>query len=568
MLRFPNPGSTIKHIVKVYSAAFERLDGQVVDLDDIVDAVVSENLATSSGYMGKEAVERSTRSDRSRDPLHNQLKMYAELFRTLGWLHPTPESALNFTFTLLGKQIVAAGRDFWPLLDECVVGIVYPNPVLTIRGDFDLRPFATLLMVMDQCDGHLSRDEMILGPLSASTDRGTESLQRITERVRNVRTSKASMNSELKKLSNERGIQVNTLHNYTRWPIALLRDLGWAEKGRAKYNDGQTHNSFLLTDKGRALSERLAQSNDYRTDDIYALSQPDREALSVIAHFQMLDRAGFDIEPVADRLKAARSILEPYLAQHPIDIDSLILSPFQALKPEDASAYFTDGESASRTAPNRSKTSGTNEIVAGRDDRSHLFVPPTLIHVHEASGPDALRSELSELFEEHKDASAAVEAFVARHSRDTQMEFYPLVTSLFQILGFESDYSRAGVNYQRWDACVWADGYALPVEIKSPTEEIMLSTKAVRQAMENKVILMSRGGLETKMELTSLVVGNQLPNERGDMSNLIDDVFRAYRIRLGVIDLAALATLALRAINDEVTIDGQQLSELRGFLRV
>jgi hypothetical protein len=112
------------------------------------------------------------------------------------------------------------------------------------------------------------------------------------------------------------------------------------------------------------------------------------------------------------------------------------------------------------------------------------------------------------------------------------------------------------------------DGYALPVEIKSPTEEVMLSTKAVRQALENKVILLSRGGLETRPELASLVVGNRLPNERGEMSNLIDDVFKAFGLRLGVIDLTTLAHLALRAVRDGVTIDAGQLSQLRGFLDV
>ncbi|MCZ4088756.1 hypothetical protein [Sinorhizobium psoraleae] len=134
MLRFPNPGSTIENFVSVYGAAFERQNGRTVDLDDIVAAVVAANLATSSGYMGEEAVARSTRADRSRDPLYNQLKMYAELFRTLGWLHPTPQSALNFKFTLLGEQVVAAGRDFGALLEECVMGIVYPTPILTVKG--------------------------------------------------------------------------------------------------------------------------------------------------------------------------------------------------------------------------------------------------------------------------------------------------------------------------------------------------------------------------------------------------------------------------------------------------
>ncbi|CUJ95998.1 Uncharacterised protein [Achromobacter xylosoxidans] len=96
----------------------------------------------------------------------------------------------------------------------------------------------------------------------------------------------------------------------------------------------------------------------------------------------------------------------------------------------------------------------------------------------------------------------------------------------------------------------------------------MLSTKAVRQALENKVILLSRGGLETRPELASLVVGNRLPNERGEMSNLIDDVFNAFGLRLGVIDLTTLAHLALRAVREGVTIDTEQLSQLRGFLDV
>jgi hypothetical protein len=35
MLRFPNPGSTISNFISVYTAAFNRLNGYVVDLDDI-----------------------------------------------------------------------------------------------------------------------------------------------------------------------------------------------------------------------------------------------------------------------------------------------------------------------------------------------------------------------------------------------------------------------------------------------------------------------------------------------------------------------------------------------------
>lgn len=569
MLRFPNPGSTIENFVSVYGAAFERLNGRTVNLDDIVAAVVAANLATSSGYIGEEAVARSTRADRSRDPLYNQLKMYAELFRTLGWLHPTPQSALNFTFTLLGEQVVAAGRDFGALLEECVLGIVYPTPILTVKGDFDLRPFAFILRVMAACDGHLSRDEMIIGPLSAASDRGKKNLDAVVATIEPARGSAAASREAVEAVSNARQIQVNTLQNYTRWPIALLRDLGWAARGPARFRDGRKYGTFHLTDKGHALAERVAGCVDLRVDDAAQLAPEERKALAVVAHFRMLERSGFDIEPVGERIVEADAIAAPAFGRLGTDGHNLLFSPFQSLSLSDIATAF----SARVQTVQVEEVAGGEAVAAapdGRDDRSHLFVHPNMVAAEGAGagGPEALRAELAGLLDAYGNIEVTAAAFAENHAGDTQTAFYPLVTHLFQILGFESDYSRAGVNYQRWDAYVMADGYALPVEIKSPTEEVMLSTKAVRQALENKVILLSRGGLETRPELASLVVGNRLPNERGEMSNLIDDVFKAFGLRLGVIDLTTLAHLALRAVRDGVTIDAGQLSQLRGFLDV
>lgn len=567
MLRFPNPGSTIENFVGVYGAAFERLNGQVVGLDDIVTAVVAANLATSSGYMGDAAVARSTRADRSRDPLYNQLKMYAELFRTLGWLHPTPESALRFTFTLLGEQVVASGRDFWPLLEECVLGIIYPTPILTVKGDFDLRPFAFILRVMAASGGHLSRDEMIIGPLSAASDRRDTDLAAVVANIARARRSAAAIGEAVEAVAVARSTQVNTLQNYTRWPIALLRDSGWMEQGSATFGNGRKYRTWRLTDKGQRHAARVNSALDLRVADVAGLRPDERTALAVVAHFQMLERSGFDVAPVAERVAAAKAVAGPMLDQGSKDGQNLLFSPFQTLSLADIAAAFP----ARMGAP---RVEDSARVVAagpdGRDDRSHLFVPPTMVRADGAPaiGTEALRSELVELLETHGSVEAAAAAFADNHAKDTQTAFYPLVTHLFQVLGFKSDFSRAGVNYQRWDACVWVGSDALPVEIKSPTEELFLSTKAVRQALENKVVLLARGGLETRRDLTSLVVGNRLPNERGDMSNLIDDVFSAFGLRLGVLDLTSLAILALRSIRDGVTIDATQLSQLRGFLDV
>ena len=228
MLRFPNPSSTIHNFVSVYRVAHQELEGRVVNIDDLVEAVVGENLATSSGHTGARAIDRSTRADRSRDPLYNQIKMYAELFRSLGWLHPTAESALRYTFTLLGSQVVLAGPHYAQVVGESALGIAYPSHILGgQRGEHDIRPFSFLLRTMHECNAMLTRDEMIVGPLSAKSDRAADALSEVCTRILAIRQDPAKIAAELSALSQRRGVQVNTLRNYTRWPIALMRDLEW-----------------------------------------------------------------------------------------------------------------------------------------------------------------------------------------------------------------------------------------------------------------------------------------------------------------------------------------------------
>jgi len=567
MLRFPNPGSTIANFVAVYTAAYKALNGRIVGLDDIVRAVVTANLATSSGYVGDEAVNRSTRDDRSRDPLYNQMKMYAELFRTMGWLHPTAASSLSYTFTLLGEQLVAAGHENWPLLNQCVLGIAYPTRVLTVMGDAELRPFAFILKTMNASGGYLSRDEMIIGPLSAATDRGVSALAGVRAKIAAARADQAALDAAMADLSRNRGIQENTLKNYTRWPIAVLRDSGWVEPIKARFRNGQKYNAFALTKSGLETATMINSAIDLRLSDIEAFDEPSRDAVAVVSHFRMLDQAGFDISPVQDRVDSAMLLAVAAVPSLADATRAVLFSPFQSLSLNDIQRAFPGNLITVRT-DKVAEVIATGQV--GRDDRSHLFVAPKLVPAERQASAeaDALRLELLAIMAEAPDPKDAAALFCLRHAKDTKEAFYPLITHLFQILGFPSDYSRAGVNYQRWDACVWVQGYALPVEIKSPTEEIVLATKAVRQALENKVVLLSRGGLKTTRELSSLVVGFRVPNERGEMSNLFDNVFDAFGFRLGVIDLGSLAYLAAKCVRDGVSIDANQLAHLRGFLDV
>ncbi len=496
--------------------------------------------------------------------------MYAELFRALGWLHPTELGALHFTFTLLGSQVVAAGKNYLPILGETVVGISHPSHVLTSKGNHNIRPFGLLLQTMLESDGCISRDEMIVGPLSASSDREPNAVSRTADLVISVRADQTAISHALAQTANAQGVQINTLQNYTRWPIAVMRDLGWTTKTRRRYaNSRRSFEVHYLTADGRRVAERVARSADLRLNDVAVLPFDEKKAISLHAHYSMLDRAGFDIDQVRFTLEALEPSIRRTLDRLQILREKdIVFSPFQSLSISDIKRIFPSSESVASelTLASTGESSGT-----GRGSRDHLFVKPKLVEMlpeRDYVSTDELRTQLSDLRSKHRSLESATDAFVEQHNSDTQREFYPLVVDLIGVLGIEAEVSRGGVNYERWDACAYLDETsAIPIEIKSPAEEEYLSTKAVRQALENKIVLLARGSLNTTREVSTVIVGFRVPNERGDMSLLIDDIYSAYSVSIGVIDFRTLGLLAIRCATQGLTIDPQQLGSLRGFLR-
>ena len=496
--------------------------------------------------------------------------MYAELFRLLGWLHSTQDSALLYTFTLLGEQVVQAGRNWQPLLRETVLGIAYPNHVIANRSDQSIRPFATILRTMLSCNHGLSRDEMIVGPLSAASDRHRADLEALSESINALRGEPEAIRKAMEKLKGQRGVQVTTLRNYTRWPIAIMRDLGWTTKDREPYSRStKTFEIHRLTPRGMATAEYLESSFDLRVTEVDHLPDDQKRALCRQAHFAMMERSGFDLSPVSDGLREDEAKYRAALKALGAPANKLLLfSPFQSLSVADLTAIFP--HSADSRMEERPRTPGMFARDPGRSSY-HLFVPPAFVSRDvelEGSDLDKLRTTLRNLRRDHSTPEATATAFRESRRTDTQTRFYPLVTNLLRVIGFRSVCSRPGDNYQRWDACVWLKEMAVPIEIKSPSEEIFLSTKAVRQALENKVILLARGALDTRRDMTTLIVGYQIPNERGDMATLIDDIHVTFGISIGVLDLRTLALLAIRSVTESLSVDENQLAYLRGFLDV
>jgi hypothetical protein len=344
-LRFPNPGSDIPRLVNTFGVvarAAEQAGLETFDLDFMTEAVVLQGQASSRGAVGKEALRRSRDSDRSRDPLYNQLKMYSEVYRMLGWMRPSADRRLEFRVSVLGET-VAAGAGFnaveRQLLADSLLSIAFPNPNTDNVGVTASRPFRWLMLLALRLDGIVSRHEMILGLLAVNDDRKPDALDEAVDAIMAVRGSKKQTKSALSKVCDEFGVTQNTLENYTRLPVAVLKDptLGWGDKVRLRMQDKQTHEFLRLTPAGIAVAESLLTRLDIREADLAAAGADlaSRAALAEAAHIEMMRRAGLDVSEFQELETRAVADAERLLADlGDPDISNLLYSPFQQASDE------------------------------------------------------------------------------------------------------------------------------------------------------------------------------------------------------------------------------------------
>jgi len=179
---------------------------------------------------------------------------------------------------------------------------------------------------------------------------------------------------------------------------------------------------------------------------------------------------------------------------------------------------------------------------------------------------------IDELLDNYKCNQSNIEkciaGFMSKLHTSNKGEFYPLVASLLRIVGYKCEHSRLGVNYQRWDAMLIDSHESIPIEIKSPGEEQYISVKAIRQALENKIILLSRKPYPTKMATTSLVIGYYIPNDRSEVIQLIEDIYKSFGIRIGIIDFPSLLRLCYEHIINKNRPKYRDMVNLYGFIKL
>lgn len=202
-----------------------------------------------------------------------------------------------------------------------------------------------------------------------------------------------------------------------------------------------------------------------------------------------------------------------------------------------------------------------------------ILPSPVAVQTPQATscGVDELqhRSAVSKLTIEWRAASIidpkTLAGLVASAERLTQKPFYRLVADLFILAGFRAELGHGGDTSSRFDLLLPDLEDSLPVEIKSRTESDTINVKSVQQAVENKIILDNRS-YAAQAGSSTLVVGWEYPPPRSEVHELIEDIFRAFGINVGIISLTALYKLAIDSTMNGIVHHRSLLNTLRGAL--
>lgn len=558
MHRFPNPGSAIDNLINCFTFLYQNIGrDQIFDLHDMQELLVSNGLISSSGTMGIEALLRGASKNLSRDRSYNQCKMYAELYRVLGWIQ-SGDKALLYNFTLLGDHIATASTERLPLVEKCFIGMEFPNEVIEVNGSHKIRPFVTILKMMTALNGVLSRDEIIFGPMSLDDDSDQAEVNEMIDELSYYRKNPKEFDRHLSKKLEERGITKTTAGNYTRFPLGALRWLNWAHPNLDKVNYLKSQRTYRITEHGLKLAKQLNQSTDIRLSTTKNGNFP-QNSLVKACFYSMLEESGFDTSPVQNVKDSSVNELREYGLP-----DKLIFSPFQVLGRETLSSIFN--------------------IKLPKDKRVSIYSPERLEEVDKSIG--GLQSELTTIITKAENNNFRINAFSEsvielldtnndseiaailkeQYVNYTKDQFYPLIGDIFKSMGLNCDIPPHGVNSRRWDAIILNDDDSIPIEIKSPTEELHLSVKAIRQALENKIILQSRQAEKNKRETTSLAIGFELPNDRADVASLISDIKNTYDIDIAVLGIDYLLKISIKAIREDLTLEFSELSNKKGVI--
>lgn len=571
MRRFPNPSSNMDSFLRVFEALFGHYgDSGNFTYKQAAAVLTERNLVTAYGHAGAEASARSSGKEPSGDSIKMNMKMYIEIYRMLGWVVPAVKGKsypvrISFLGQCAGQGRGAARR----LVEECMLGLVYPfaNSGKT-SGNEESRLFLAILQFLSGLKDGVHRLELAFGPMSF--DERAQTVEDLVEEALARRGSEVRFNDAISKCISDAKISQNTAKNYMRIPLSFMKDLGWIETGaRSKQITGRPVSVIKITDYGEEILTRTEGMFDLRLKNFEELDDELQSAAVKVGMATLLSRAGFLLDKHVTSLDSEQALLFNVTEGR-----ELLFSPYQTVDPE-----LVDEVIGVKSAESRQHSEDVRLPKAGTSAPTEKFTMPTW-QVELKSGRRNLGSrrtghvELAREIERgfsHSIASGIpeeeiIDMFVNSHSRDNKNPFYGIVGALFEISGLRCRVSRDGDNAQRWDAILLDDEDSIPIEIKSPGEERYLSIKGVRQALENKAVLISRRTQPTKRDSTSMVVCFNLPTDRAEVSSLVNAFHETLNVRVSIMDFQTLVSIAVQSLVKRRGLDMQDLRDAKGII--
>lgn len=566
MLRFRNPGTQYNTQIQVIKQLYANLKNQAsFTLEDMAVVIAQGKLMTAYGYAGDDALRLSHTEQESMNSALMNAKMYAEVFRMLGWVTPYGNRSYPLVFTYIGIHVATSTGDCSRLYEQCVLGINNPTEFSDkMSYNERVRFFKCALRSFIDLDGIMYKHELCLGPMSVN-DMNEIEYQAMISKIKAIRGDHKRLTAAFSDLADSLGMKPTPVDNCTRLPIAFMKACNFVESINTKALYGKSLSCLKITQHGIYVYNNICQMKDIRLDEFYSYGKDLQLSLIRLGIYSMLMRSGYDLSSVSSQIIADRQICASIIGQQ-----ELLFSPCQTIRRELIEEAL--GIRLGIGASSQYSIDAFGSSVADRDALSRIET--WALNISQTAASSLLIenedidfiNKVNHLSDQGFNSRQIVETLFNEAISFTQTRFYPLIATLFKVMGFRCHFSRPGDNGARWDAIIEDNTRSIPIEIKSPTEEEHLSIKAIRQALENKIILLSRKTYVTSPDVTTLAVGYFMPNERADVIRLIADFKDTYGYRIGVLDLKSLLSIAVSILVDGKGFDTEKLYYLEGMM--
>ena len=440
MIRFRNPGTQYSTQVQVIKQLYKALyDQAYFTLEDMAVVIAQGRLMTAYGYAGDDALRLSNTDQESMNSALMNAKMYAEVFRMLGWVTPYNEkTSYPLVFTYIGVHVALSTGDCSKLYEQCVLGINNPTQ-LTDKMHYDekVRFFKCALRSFIDLGGIMYKHELCLGPMSID-DEDEKDYTEMIQYIKSLRGDYKRLKKAFADLAASLGMKLTPVDNCTRLPIAFMKSCNWVKSVQDKSLYGKSMLCLQITEHGIETYKSIKDMYDLRLDQYINLDECTQRSMIRLGTYSMLKRAGYDLTAIQDSIDEDRKQCEYITGSK-----DLLFSPSQTIRRaqvEDALGFEMGIGVESRRYIDTFDSAVIERESLNNTQRWKLNIPDNAATELLTSTEDLdFLQRVSQMIEAGKNSRMIVNTLFDYYIDATQTTFYPLIATLFKIMGFFLD---------------------------------------------------------------------------------------------------------------------------------